>query len=367
MTSSAQRQVRFDDLVANRSFGLVNQTDEGWAHNRAEVVAALDAAGRAARAGSWTAIAVAYEAAGAFDAALETAEPRGPLLWWGGFANRTPLAPPTAPGGLPLSGLDASALDAFADTVRTVQEEIRRGDYYQANLSVPLLATLAAPPQDVYAAIASAQRAAFSAYLDLGTVQLASASPELFFEAREGRLRARPMKGTRPPSRADELRLDAKERAENIMIVDLLRNDLARVALPGSVHVTSLMDIEVFPSVAQATSTIEARIAPATDLVELFAALFPCGSVTGAPKVTAMRAIAELEAEQRGFYCGAIGVLAPGRRLSARFSVPIRTAVLQGDRAEYRVGSGITLPSDPLAETAELALKGRVFTRLASS
>ncbi len=204
---------------------------------------------------------------------------------------------------------------------------------------------------------------------------VASASPELFFETRGRQVRMRPMKGTarRGDTPAEDaaiaaaLRASEKERAENIMIVDLVRNDLARVAVTGSVRVTSLLHAERYATVHQLTSEVGARLRPGIGLPEVFRALFPCGSVTGAPKPRTMEIIRDVEDGPRGVYCGAVGMVAPaGAPFQARFSVPIRTVLL--DRATgvaaYGVGGGITWGSDPAAEYAELTAKTEVFTRL---
>jgi para-aminobenzoate synthetase/4-amino-4-deoxychorismate lyase len=199
---------------------------------------------------------------------------------------------------------------------------------------------------------------------------VASASPELFFRVDGGRITARPMKGTAPRGRweeedaamAERLLTSPKERAENLMIVDLLRSDLGRVARVGSVRVRNLFTIERYPTVLQMTSTITAELDPRTTLEDLFGALFPCGSVTGAPKASTMRLIAELEGSPRGVYCGAVGYAGPGDE--AAFSVPIRTAVVDTAEGvvEYGAGAGVTWDSDAAAEYAEVRAKAAVLT-----
>jgi para-aminobenzoate synthetase / 4-amino-4-deoxychorismate lyase len=216
------------------------------------------------------------------------------------------------------------------------------------------------------------QRGAHNAYLDTGRFVVASASPELFFELRGDRILMRPMKGTAPRGRtvAEDDRVvarllgSAKERAENVMIVDLVRNDLARVAITGSVAVPRLLHPERYPTVHQLTSDVTADLRPGIGVADVFRALFPCGSVTGAPKTRTMELIRDLEDSPRGVYCGAVGVVAPpGSPVRARFSVAIRTVVV--DRvhgtATYGTGGGITWDSDPAAEYAELLAKARVL------
>ncbi len=201
-------------------------------------------------------------------------------------------------------------------------------------------------------------------------MSVASVSPELFFRIDGGTITARPMKGTaqRGTTDADDdalaeaLVASPKDRAENLMIVDLLRNDLSRVARPGSVRVPALFQAERYQTLTQMTSTVTAQRASGVGLGDVLRALFPCGSVTGAPKLRAMQVIRELEAGPRGVYCGAIGYAAPDG--DAAFSVPIRTAVVAGGYGRYDVGSGVVWDSDPAAEYAECRLKARVLTDL---
>jgi para-aminobenzoate synthetase/4-amino-4-deoxychorismate lyase len=194
----------------------------------------------------------------------------------------------------------------------------------------------------------------------------------LFFELRGDEVLLRPMKGTSRRGRdldedealARELAASPKERAENVMIVDLVRNDIARVAVAGSVRVPGLLRVERYPTVLQLTSDVTARLLPGTSLTELFRAVFPCGSITGAPKISAMHVIRELEPWPRGVYCGAIGYVAPPTApVRARFSVAIRTAVVDTEtgNAEYGAGAGITWGSDPAAEFAEVMGKTAVL------
>lgn len=364
--ANGEREFRLDDLRSGVGHSFHELAREGSAWVPSEVVHELRAAERQARLGFWVLLMVAYEAAPGLDPTLAVRMSTGePLVWWGAFGRRTQVPAPSVVPQRLLADLDVIRLDEYNSMAQALQEKIRAGELYQANLSVPLTARLLDDPAELYGAMAVNQAGEFAAFLDFGERQIVSASPELFFEVSDGRVTCRPMKGTRQPELAPELATDPKELAENIMIVDLLRNDLGRIAVPGSVVTSALMHVETFPTVAQATSTIEAELLAETDLVGVLSALFPCGSVTGAPKVTAMRAIAELETEARGVYCGAIGWLAPGNELRGKFSVPIRTAVVHGTHVTYRTGSGVTLPSDPDAETGELAQKARVLTQLA--
>jgi para-aminobenzoate synthetase/4-amino-4-deoxychorismate lyase len=268
--------------------------------------------------------------------------------------------------------------DTHRARVEAVRRRIAAGETYQANLTARLTARLAGDPAAFYADLALGQRGAFNAHLDLGRFVVASASPELFFTTAGREIRMRPMKGTarrgRTPAEdaalAAQLRRSAKERAENIMIVDLVRNDLARIAETGSVRVASLCEAERYETVHTLTSAVAARALPDVGLDDVFRALFPCGSVTGAPKQRTMEIIRELEDGPRGVYCGAVGMLAPpAAPFQARFCVPIRTAVLDRKTglATYGTGGGITWSSDPAAEYAELHAKAEVLTRLSRS
>jgi para-aminobenzoate synthetase/4-amino-4-deoxychorismate lyase len=221
----------------------------------------------------------------------------------------------------------------------------------------------------LWARLRAAQGArAYHAFLDLGDVQVVSASPELFFRRAGRHVETRPMKGTarrgrhsaEDESRRAALLASPKERAENVMIVDLLRNDLGRVAEVGSVRVSRLFDVERYPTVWQMTSTVEATLREGASLVEIFDALFPCGSVTGAPKVAATRFIADVEDSPRGVYCGAVGVVRPGG--DCTFNVAIRTLVVRDGVAVYGAGGGITWDSAPAAEYDEALAKAAVLT-----
>lgn len=263
----------------------------------------------------------------------------------------------------------------FAHSVALIQAAIARGECYQVNHTLPFFSQLQGSAQGLYAAMRRAQNAPYAAYIELGQQAVISASPELFFhwegQAAGGRIFTQPMKGTRArglwaaqdEALAQALAASDKDRAENVMIVDLLRNDLGRVAQTGSVQAEQLFAIERYPSVWQMTSRISARTRPELGLVEILQALFPCGSITGAPKHQTMRLIGELEAQPRGVYCGAIGLLRPDG--SATFSVAIRTLTLgaeqQGLRpAAYHAGAGITWGSCAAAEWQEVQAKTRV-------
>lgn len=341
-----------------------------------EVVAVLNAVERAVADGLHAAGFVAYEAAPAFDAALAThpPDPRLPLAWFAVYEARDDVhsAYDAAEGD---AELDAWRIDVpeseYVEHVERIRALIAAGDTYQTNFTVRLRAPFRGDPVALYERLCLGQRSAFCAYLDLGDGNtVVSASPELFFRAAGRELELKPMKGTRPRGRwtqedralAAELAHSPKDRAENLMIVDLLRNDAGRVAEFGSVRVERLYEVERYETVHQMTSTIRARLRPDAGLAEVFGALFPCGSVTGAPKVRTMEIIRELEPSPRGVYCGAIGFASPGE---AVFSVGIRTLLLDAaaGTAELGVGSGITWDSDAAAEYRECWSKAAFVRR----
>ena len=351
------------------------------AHEVGRVLAALDdALARGFHVAGW----LAYEAAYSFWPERFASPPTAsPLAWFGVYDAPMPIAPEDVDRALPradlrLDGL-AAGLDeeAYTRRIGAVREHIREGDVYQINLTWPLRFGLKGDPLALYRALRARQPTAYGALLRTAEQDVLSVSPELFFRVAHGTITARPMKGTAPRGateaedrqRAAALTADAKNRAENLMIVDLLRNDLARVAETGSVRVPTLFHAERYPTVTQMTSTVQADLRPEAGLAEMFRALFPCGSVTGAPKLRAMAIIRELEVGPRGVYCGAIGYAAPGARGlgEAVFSVPIRTAVLRAGRGRYDVGSGLVWDSEPAAEWDECRLKARPLTDLAES
>jgi para-aminobenzoate synthetase / 4-amino-4-deoxychorismate lyase len=364
------------------------------AHALHEVRGVLDAVHAAAQQGRWCVGHVRYEAAPAFDAALQTHAADGPLAWFAVYDAPKPWtddAADAAAAAAPAQVVwnDSPQREAFDAALAQIQRAIAAGELYQVNYTAPFRGTLQGPPQALFAALLRAQPGGYAAYLQTGDEQVLSVSPELFFDWQDapegGTLLARPMKGTAPrgatpeqdAQQAEHLRTAPKERAENVMIVDLLRNDMSRIALPHSVRVPALFATQALPTVWQMTSDVTARTRPGTTLTDVFAALFPCGSVTGAPKVRAMQMIRALETSPRGVYCGAVGVVRPagppgaqGRHaVAATFNVPIRTVVLQADgdhhRATCGIGSGITSGAQADAEWNEWKHK-RAFVERAS-
>jgi para-aminobenzoate synthetase component 1 len=255
----------------------------------------------------------------------------------------------------------------FQSAVSNLRDQIGQGELFQANLSHRLSGPCGASPRSLYAQLRPAQPTQMSAYRESADGQaILSWSPERFLSMRGRRLQTQPIKGTAPrgsdaladAQQATALDQSEKERAELTMIVDMARNDLGRVAVPGSVKVLSPGEVEAFPTLFHRTATIEAQAGKGVGFADLFAACFPPASVTGAPKVRALQAIAEFEAEQRGPYCGAFGYWIPGAD-QADFSVMIRTAVVAAGQLHLRVGAGIVWDSDPQHEWEETLVKAR--------
>ena len=369
---------RFDDLTSGRALVCPPPYRVLTTDRPAAVPGILAAVEAATAAGDWAFGYVSYEAAPAFDTALATATRSAhdpPLIWFGLCGAPVRAAPVDAAGDSwsATGWIPDWTPGDHAGAVAEAREHIAAGDIYQCNLTDRLRATAAGDPHDLYAALVTAQHAAYNAYLDLGRFAVASASPELFFAWTGDRIRTRPMKGTIARSgdpdddarQAHRLRSSTKDQAENLMIVDLLRNDVGKIAAYGSVRVPELFTLERYPTVWQLTSEITARLRTGCGLVDIFAALFPCGSVTGAPKARSMQIIRDLEAGPRGVYCGAVGLVAPpAAGFRARFNVAIRTAVIDRETATavYGAGGGITWDSDPAAEHAELLSKTRILT-----
>jgi para-aminobenzoate synthetase / 4-amino-4-deoxychorismate lyase len=382
---------RFDSAFPERTGWHVRFTRARAVHVArapAEVRPLLRAVEDETSRGRWAAVVLAYEAAIAFDAAHRVhGLPACPLAWaaifdapdpgephdeartqaWranrhhddGGRQDDTRHPAPTAHFE-PL--LDRAA---FSERVASVQAHIAAGDTYQVNLTFPMQGRAPADTMHWYDALRDAQQAGYCARLDLGDHLVISLSPELFFERRGALVRVRPMKGTAARGRwlaEDEaagtaLAQSEKARAENVMIVDLLRNDLGRVATTGTVHVPHLFTAERYPTLWQLTSTVEAQVPRERTLGELLGALFPCGSITGAPKVRTMEIIAAHEPSARGVYTGAIGLVRPGG--DCTFSVAIRTIVVdrRTGEATLGVGAGITADSVGAEEYDECLLK----------
>jgi len=341
------------------------------ARDAAGVRAALEAADAALASGHFVAGFLAYEAAAAFGFTTRPPDPDGPpLVWLGVFEAPREAEPPRADPGAPAPGARwEPALDeaGHAKALARIHERIARGDTYQVNFTFPLRAPLAEEPLALFARLLATQRPRHGALVDLGRFAVVCASPELFFRLEAGRLTTRPMKGTaargvtpeEDETQAAYLRESEKERAENLMIVDMLRNDLGQVAEVGSVKVPALFEVERYPTLLQMTSTVTAR--SRAPLSAILAALFPCASVTGAPKKRTMEIVAATEAAPRGVYTGAVGWAGPDG--TASFGVAIRTVLADRERglASFGVGSGVVADSTAAREYEECLLKARVL------
>ncbi|WP_395320939.1 aminodeoxychorismate synthase component I [Variovorax sp. UC74_104] len=344
------------------------------ARTAAEVRPVLDTVEALAREGRWCVGYLRYEAAAAFDRAFAVHAADGPLAWFGVHDEALPWPEATGDHALaPIDWqLDLSRAD-FDAGMRAIHRAIADGKLYQLNYTAALHAGFHDDAQALFMALRQAQPDGYTAFIDTGEEQVLSVSPELFFDWQDDRILTRPMKGTAPrgatpaedEALSQRLRTVPKERAENVMIVDLIRNDLSRIARPFSVRVPRLFHTEALPTVWQMTSDVEARVREGTTLADVFAALFPCGSITGAPKVSAMRMIRELEPEARGVYCGAVGVVRPGGH--ATFNVPIRTVTLRDGKARCGIGSGITADARADAEWEEWRHKRAFLDRAAEA
>ncbi|WP_127902235.1 aminodeoxychorismate synthase component I [Solirhodobacter olei] len=346
-----------------------------------EVRTAFDAIERLRRQGKWLAGYASYELGYLITDRLTPLLPtrrQEPLLLFGAFDGPSALTTPPheAVQGPVLSNFTPDwDFTRYREAFDRVHAYISAGDIYQANLTFPLTARVSGTPYELYRRLCAVQPVPHGAFVDLGGPVLLSRSPELFFRIDAlGRAETLPMKGTLPrygdpvedADRRERLAKDPKNRAENLMIVDLLRNDLSRVAEVGSVRVPALFRVETFATVHQMTSRVVAKLRDGWCFQALCEALFPCGSVTGAPKIRAMEIIRELEPCPRGAYCGAIGWISPSGAME--FSVAIRTLVLPGDgTARLNVGGGIVHDSTAETEYEEALWKTRFATSLSTT
>lgn len=338
-----------------------------------EVNAALKEVERAVSRGLHAAGFIAYEAAAGLDHALKTRSPGAvPLVWFGLFERRIEPAEDRSFGRrtYSLSAWRPSvASTEYEDAVARIREYIAAGDTYQVNYSYRLRADFEGDAGALYRDLCLSQRTAYSAYVDTGRFQVLSVSPELFFRLKSRVLSARPMKGTRRRGRFPEedrflsydLRTSPKDRAENVMIVDMLRSDLGRVSETGSVQTPKLWEVERYETVLQMTSTVHSRVRRGVGVSEILRSAFPCGSVTGAPKVRTMEIISELEDSPRGVYTGSVGYISPGPE--SQFNVAIRTVTVDREKAlaEFGVGSGVTHDSSAGMEYEECMTKARML------
>ncbi len=368
-------QIRFD-TGPDGAAGLFDRPERLILANDAiEVPAALDELSAVQAKGRWLAGFASYELGYALEPRLMPLMParrRLPLLMFGVYSSPAAARPlragPAALRGFRPTWSDQSYREAF-DRVHAL---IGAGDIYQANLTFPVDMQSEGGSEALYAALTAVQPVGHGALLQAeGLPAILSRSPELFFRTcANGQIETKPMKGTQPRSadpsedarRRVFLQTDDKNRAENLMIVDLLRNDISRICRPGTVRVPDLFAVESYVTVHQMVSRITGQMQPGTGLGDIFRALFPCGSITGAPKVRAMEILAGLEPDPREIYCGTIGWAAPDGR--SEFNVAIRTLMVEGGKARLDVGGGVVYDSTPQAEYEEALWKARFARRL---
>ena len=331
-----------------------------------EVHASFQLVQEAVNSGYYAAGFLTYESAPAFDSAFQVKDGITlPMLWFGIF---------THPQNLPINSTGTYTLkewkpsvsrEDYQTSIQSIKQSIENGDTYQTNYTIRLKSLFQGDDIAYFEKLKRAQASNYCAYINTSEVSILSASPELFFHLDGNNLTTRPMKGTikrgntftEDKANASWLYHSEKNRAENLMIVDLLRNDLGIIAEPGTVTVPNLFDIEHYPTVHQMTSTITAKVSQDTQIIDIFKALFPCGSITGAPKISTMNIIADRETSPREIYCGAIGYITPQKE--AIFNVPIRTIWIdhKSGEATYGVGGGITWDSTTEDEYHEILAK----------
>jgi para-aminobenzoate synthetase/4-amino-4-deoxychorismate lyase len=315
-----------------------------------------------------------YEAGYALEPLLRPllSKKNGTLLWFGLYGAASVFDEIYFPASAQRDQIEgvvaAMPRNQYCERLEEIRELIAAGEVYQINFTHPVHFHLKSNAWRLFVDLCRRHPVPYAAFVNTGYQQIVSLSPELFFRIENGRITVKPMKGTAPRGlmledddrRGRELAASEKNRAENVMIVDLMRNDLSRICRTGTVKATRLFEVERFPSLLQMTSTIEGDLADRCTMEGIFRALFPSGSVTGAPKIRAMQHIARLEMSERGVYTGAIGYLAPGQ---AHFSVPIRTAVVREGEGIMGIGSGITHDSSPAGEWEECEWKAAFLTR----
>jgi para-aminobenzoate synthetase / 4-amino-4-deoxychorismate lyase len=373
--------VLLEDSRGGTSWLLTDMADAVTAQTATEVLPALDAIRKAVAQGQYAAGWMGFEAGYAFEPRVSQHVTPGDLLWFGLFKNRRRLsalevetiwrtAPATPQCASITSVTPRWSAEDYATKMAQVHDYILAGDIYQANLTFAADVKFEGSPLDLYRTCRTAQRVPYGALVFTGARWILSFSPELFFALEQGQLTVQPMKGTAARAwlpaldalAAETLQKDEKNRAENLMIVDLLRNDMSRVSVPGSVHVPSLFDIISYPTVHQMVSTIISTVTLEHDAIDVLQALFPCGSVTGAPKLRAMEIIKALETGPRQVYCGAIGQIAADG--DASFNVAIRTLdICSPGKAVLGLGSGVVADSKANEEYQECLLKAKFLTQ----
>ncbi|MGO7379726.1 aminodeoxychorismate synthase component I [Rhizobium ruizarguesonis] len=375
--AETQPTILFRDDVTGQVMLFAEPAEIIVARTRAEFFAGLARMEQAKAAGKWLAGYMAYEAGYLFEEKLApfAREHRDtPLICFGVFDAPQPDTHPLAQPKQRLENEEfltapkaAWDFPIYKERFDRLHKHLRLGDAYQANLTMPVEARWNGDPRAAFWSLIERQPVKYGALVDLGGPIILSRSPELFFRTDEqGWIETHPMKGTakRGTTAAEDaeiieaMRSDIKTQAENRMIVDLLRNDISRITEVGTLDVPKLFDIETYPTVHQMVSHVQARLRPDLSIRDIFSALFPCGSITGAPKMRAMEILHALEDVPRDAYCGAIGMISPTGAM--RFSVAIRTITLfEGGRAVFNVGGGIVFDSTAEAEYEECLLKAR--------
>jgi para-aminobenzoate synthetase component I len=366
--------ILFRDDIARQEIRFENPEQLIVANDLAELETLFEKVESARREGKWLAGYFAYEAGYLFEPKLQAVLPKNrrlPLAAVGIFdqpevAPAAPINPNNNSSVLKNPKL-AWDLEAYKARFDIVHKALREGDCYQANLTFPITGNWTGDPLEIFHSLAARQPVRHSAYVDFGPAKILSRSPELFFETdTDGWIQSLPMKGTArrgSTPAADKaqkrfLQSDPKNQAENRMIVDLLRNDISLISETGTLDVPKLFEVETYSTVHQMVSLVQAKLLPNRTVREIFAALFPCGSITGAPKLSAMQILHELEAAPRDIYCGSIGWIAPDGE--SRFNVAIRTLTLFPDgEAVFNVGGGVVFDSNAEEEYAECLLKAR--------
>jgi para-aminobenzoate synthetase / 4-amino-4-deoxychorismate lyase len=374
--------VLLEDGIGGDSWLLTDMREAVIADSAASVRPALAALRQAVQRGLHAAGWMGFEAGYALETKLAQPVNGEDLLWFGLFQHRQRLSPlevetmwraaeATPQSATIISVTPQWTMADYAQRMEQVHEYILAGDIYQANVTFAAKVQFEGTPVALYRRYRTAQRVPYGALIYTGSRWILSFSPELFFNLKQGQLTAQPMKGTAArkclptldAKAAQDLQQDEKNRAENLMIVDLLRNDLSRVSVAGSVYVPSLYNIISYPTVHQMVSTVTAQCVPQLDAIDVLQALFPCGSITGAPKLRAMDIIKTLESTSRKIYCGAIGQVSPDG--DANFNVAIRTLdITSPGAATLGLGSGVVADSKAADEYQECLLKGKFLDQI---
>ncbi|MEM7069473.1 MAG: aminodeoxychorismate synthase component I [Pseudomonadota bacterium] len=371
--------IRFQDDLTKRSILFENPSELIFVEKPHQIQDAFSKLEKVRQQGKWTAGFVAYEAGFSFEEKLRDKITRfrdTPLFCFGIFDEPKEHPYPSLPQSLDgladfLSGFQPCCdYSTYKASFNSLREHIAKGDCYQGNLTFPIDGQWTGSTTDLFDALSARQPVRYGAHVALCEPLILSRSPELFFKVdRNGWIETHPMKGTAPRRSDPEadlreielLKSSTKTQAENVMIVDLLRNDISRVTDPFSLHVPKLFEVESYPSVHQMISCIRAKLNRDVTVGEIFRALFPCGSITGAPKLRVMEILNQLEPEPRGIYCGAIGYIGPGNQML--FNVAIRTLALFNDgTARLNVGGGIVWDSVARDEYDEALLKAKFVT-----